>query len=216
MPYTLIGSQWRRLLPKIAIRVAHASGLDNRIALNQAAGQAGPEHDARPHHREEPRMSRVTAFPAPPAIRLEVEVPAGWYFVGDPGYFIPTDAWMGWLDAADSAIPSRDHVLAANVDGLLAVGVSTAHGDGVYRDQEGREYGVDAGLIGVVPEAVAEAATDSTYASFKANGKDADALGLGRVIEFECPFTARYEDGVVVLGSLRIDTTDDADEDCDL
>lgn len=134
-------------------------------------------------------------------IRREVTLPPGDYVVGDPCYMIDRADWMAWLEAADYENESREHVLAANIDDALAVGVPTAHGDGAYVDQFGYEYGVDAGLIGAVPVHVADAATDSAYVTMGAVGVT--------VFTFNAPFRCYYDNGTVVIGHLRIDTDPD-------
>ena len=76
-------------------------------------------------------------------------VPAGFYWVGDPCYTIPDEDWMAWLEAAN--YQEEGDLLEADLgDGKYAVGLSTAYGDGSYNDRQGREYFVDAGLIGLV------------------------------------------------------------------
>jgi hypothetical protein len=133
-----------------------------------------------------------------PRARLSVTVPAGRYWVGDPCYSIPNDLWMSWLEAADYTFPGREHVLAARINGRVAVGVSTKYGDGCYPDEQGRMYAVDAGLIGVVPVEVADNSV----------GSDGDGEG-GRIIDFPHEFECYYDDGTVVLGPVRIHTGDD-------
>lgn len=119
-----------------------------------------------------------------------VKMPAGLYWVGDPCYAIPQDRWMEWLEDAD--FEDNRRLLVGKIDGITAVGVGTAYGDGTYRDEEGHSYGVDAGLLGVVPAELSEEET-------------ADGC---RLVEFESDFECRYEDGVVVLGHIEIDTGD--------
>jgi hypothetical protein len=128
--------------------------------------------------------------------RTRVTVPAGTYVVGDPCYTVPGDAWMAWLEASDYDIPGRYHVLAAYVTTTtltktgkertrkhLCVGISTAYGDGCYEDAEGREYAVDAGLIGLVPAGV-----------FTDRYPDVD---LTNTVTFNGPVTCWYDAGVI-------------------
>lgn len=142
-------------------------------------------------------MSRVTRVPMAPAIRASATVLPGTYVVGDPCYSIPDRMWMTWLEAADYETNDRRHVLAAAIDGYVAVGVSTAFGDGVYRGSDGFEYGVDAGLLGLVPIEVA---------------KDVDRnleVGLVTTVTLQRPAVCYYDDGTVHLGDLRIYTGDE-------
>jgi hypothetical protein len=123
-------------------------------------------------------------------ITVSGTIPAGTYFVGDPGYaFDDHGVWMELLKSAD--FESRD-LLEASARGRSFVASGTAYGDGEYEDREGRRYPVDAGLIGVVP----------------ARGKT--PWGMHRIV-FAEDFTVSYEDGVIFIGPVAIDT-DPTDE----
>ena len=119
-----------------------------------------------------------------------IKLPAGTYFVGDPCYIVPENDWIPLLEATDyfaapATLRFRGYTVGAS---------STAYGDGTYHDQNGREYSVDAGLLGAVP--VAYAKTDAYWDG-------------GHVVEFPHPFTISYDDGVVVIGHIYINTDDD-------
>ena len=94
-------------------------------------------------------------------IEIQVQIPAGDYWLSDPCYTIRDEDWLPWLEACNyreednlvGVIPGTD---------FYAVGFRTAWGDGVYPLQKEHEYrrdiwndvaelGVDAGLIGFVP-----------------------------------------------------------------
>lgn len=95
-------------------------------------------------------------------------LPPGEYYVGDPCYGVEDHA--RWLRQLQSVYGRDLHgytgpdpfggpygTIAKDPDGpKWWAGHGTAHGDGVYFDQHGREYGVDAGLLGVVPAELAE------------------------------------------------------------
>jgi hypothetical protein len=128
---------------------------------------------------------------------VKVELPAGEYWVGDPCYAVKDqELWMrigasnGWFQES----------IAATVDDVTYVGVGTAFGDGVYVDQEGREFPVDAGLIGAVPVSAVEG----------------EPFGMHRVT-FAEPFLVGSEGAVIWIGDVRIDTGDSDVEDtaCD-
>lgn len=141
-------------------------------------------------------------------IVTEVTVPPGTYVVGDPCYAVPNDRWHEWLDASDMGPVnhSREHVLCADLDGRTCVGVSTAFGDGSYPDNLGNGYGVDAGLIGLVPIELVDRETWS-YAP----GGWMEPV----IMTFDKPVTCYYDDGTIHLGDLVIKTGDDAwDEEC--
>jgi hypothetical protein len=101
-------------------------------------------------------------------------IPAGTYFLCDPCYVIPGNQWHDILDKTNLyeemyADPER--------------GVSAAHGtkwgDGLYEDDDGNEYPVDAGIIGL---------TDIRY-----NPNLSDY----RRIEFATPVELTYNRGVI-------------------
>jgi len=75
---------------------------------------------------------------------------------------------------------------------------STAYGDGEYRDNLGRRYGVDAGLIGVV--------------SIDQIDKDPSCIEGGQVIEFKEEFEPYYQSGTFFIGSVTIPTSDCGEE----
>lgn len=119
-----------------------------------------------------------------------VEMPAGEYYLGDPCYAVPNERWTEWLEAADY---TRQNVLRADLDGQPVLGFSTLYGDGVYPGSDGHEYPVDAGLIGLVPVAVA--------------GDDWDER-LGRKVTFTDTVVCQYERGLLRFGDITIDTRD--------
>lgn len=149
----------------------------------------------------------IKVEPLPSSMRNgeKITLPAGRYFVGDPCYTAGKDdkAWQDWCSTADFG---SDDVMAATFNGLPVVGLHTAHGDGSYRDFEGREYGVDAGLIGAVPEELIK----------KMNISEDDLKNSGHWVETKEPFV--LEQGVIggqlEIGSVTI-ATDAADDDED-
>ena len=130
------------------------------------------------------------------AQRTEIQsrtLPAGTYYVGDPCYAFKDDhLWMALLDSA-----WKGGLVEADADGRSFTSSSTAYGDGLYRDQHGNEYPVDAGMIGVV--LVDHADEDYVH---------------GMVIhEFDRPFTVAYNDGTITIGTIVIETGDDDSDD---
>lgn len=133
----------------------------------------------------------------------QVTVPPGRYFLGDPCYAVPDDDWMPLLEST-TARPDGyfEDAPVGEVRGHQVLAFSTKHGDGTYRDTEGHAYSVDAGLIGLVPAALAEQAAKYDLAT------------LGRWVDFEAE-TACTDDrtGVLVFGPVKIDTDPDYDTD---
>ena len=122
-----------------------------------------------------------------------VAVPAGKYVIGDPCYAVPRRLWGDLLDTCEIferpvgylEIPGKKYY-------ILAFG--TAHGDGVYTGSDNFKYGVDAGLIGLVPYELA--VQSSMY--------DPD---LSNIIEFESNVMCTNEGGYMVFGHVTIDTS---------
>ena len=72
---------------------------------------------------------------------LKIEVDAGTYYIGDPGYAFPDpDEWEEFLNA----------IKTYSLHGCGAVVFFTPDGDGLYLDQHCNPYSVDSGLIGVL------------------------------------------------------------------
>lgn len=126
-------------------------------------------------------------------------LPAGTYIVGDPCYsFESQEDWMGLLESGGLHDKPMPRIMECEVPekGLSFVASGTAYGDGRYEDQFGNSYPVDAGLIGVVPTTT---------------GKTLDEDWKSHVIEFDSPFTVAYEDGMIKIGHLKIETGDAED-----
>jgi hypothetical protein len=121
---------------------------------------------------------------------------AGTYYIGDLCYVMHPE----W-DEFCSLTCSGNNVLDGEFnlkDGTRFATFTTKWGDGTYRDEQGNEYPVDAGLIGCI------------------NVKDIapseiENLGSGRVIEFVQDFSTFSSGGIIRIGSVVIDT-DPAEE----
>lgn len=124
-----------------------------------------------------------------------IVMPAGEYFIGDPCYSVPDEHWIPWLEAAEYQSVDT-YALAATIDGHPVVGLGTAYGDGEYADDEGNLYGVDAGLIGLVPVALGTRYSDT------------------RRVRFDAPVKVIMDGGVLHFGNISIDTDPGADT-CD-
>ena len=110
---------------------------------------------------------------------------AGTYYVGDLCYVMHPQ-WSEVCGLMFNTGKGRDGVLDGEFN--LANGVrfavqGTAHGDGVYADNKGREYPVDAGLIGCI-------AVEDVY--------DPEWWLEGvHTIEFKNPFEIVYDNGLI-------------------
>lgn len=133
---------------------------------------------------------------------LVTTLPPGRYFIGDPCYVIVDEDWPSFCDVSfDANGPGKgDGVL--EFDGHLMLAGGTAFGDGEFMDQQCNVYGVDAGMLGIIPEALwdPKIVVDELYR-------------LGNVVTITEPFTAEVSDGVFSLGGYVIDTNGTSDED---
>lgn len=122
-------------------------------------------------------------------------LPAGKYYIGDPCYVVPNNLWGKLIDSTGCFGLNLENVENWNdgkffYRGLPCFVNGTAYGDGVYYDGNGTKYGVDAGLLGIMPVEVC-----------KKSG-----LKLGRVVEISEPFEVWEDDGIFHFGHVRIDT----------
>ena len=119
-------------------------------------------------------------------------MPAGKYYVGDLCYVMHGE----WDEFCSLTISGND-VLDGEFnlkDGRRFATFTTKWGDGSYQDGEGREYSVDAGLIGCI--SVKD--IDLTDPSNDISG--------GQIVEFDRDFSTFSTGGVIRIGNVVIDT----------
>jgi hypothetical protein len=132
--------------------------------------------------------------------------PPGFYYIGDLCYVMDKE-WDEVCDITIDGLGVIDGVFNL-ADGRKFGLWGTAYGDGSYNDNLGREYPVDAGLIGII-------AVEDIDESEKEN------LKLGNITHFKNPFVVKCSEGKFNFGNLiLIDTTysdmdSNYDEDCD-
>lgn len=133
-------------------------------------------------------------------------MPAGRYYVGDLCYVMHPQ-WDEFCKITISGNQCLDGEFNL-ANGVRFASYSTAYGDGCYNDREGRDYSVDAGLIGCIRVE-------------DINDPDAGIDG-GQIIEFAEPFETsggRHSenwDGVIRFGNVEIATeAEDWDEELD-
>jgi hypothetical protein len=116
-----------------------------------------------------------------------VILPKGKYFIGDPCYAV-TDNWDAFCDKSfekETMTEYKDTPMFCH---------STAYGDGLFRGSDKKSYGVDAGIIGVVPMSLV---TET----------DKDELKrLGTVKTFKEDFKCFYNNGMFFIGKIIINT----------
>lgn len=131
-------------------------------------------------------------------------MPAGKYWVGDLCY-VMHDEWneccsLFFKGRTDHGCNQGEFNLA---DGRRFVSFNTRYGDGYYKDEQGRGYGVDAGLIGCI------LASDVNLPN-----KEGQTSG-GHVIDFPRDFECYYEEGKIHIGHVIVDTDPEYEEEDD-
>ena len=118
-------------------------------------------------------------------LSLKIEVGAGTYYIGDPGYAVADEEWEEFLGSM------MTHV----VYGWGAVVFFTIIGDGLYLDQHSNPYNVDSGLIGVFPVERVSSSVDRE-----------EMARLGQFHHFESSFLVKYdgEQEIVWFGDIEI------------
>ncbi len=131
---------------------------------------------------------------------FKAEFKPGTYFIGDPCYALRKDLYDKW--GTDNDYTDGDY-------GYFAVG-STAYGDGTFFDSySGSEFGVDAGILGVV------------NLDYSAPNCDISRLNnLGKVITVEKCLTFEYDSEACIFyykyddnQSIEINTAEEYEED---
>lgn len=78
-------------------------------------------------------------------MKVKIESEKGFY-VGDICYVLSDEVYDAWGDKGYA-----DGIFKDPASGFSFAVAGTAYGDGTYYDGDGHEYGVDAGVIGIVP-----------------------------------------------------------------
>lgn len=125
-----------------------------------------------------------------------IMLPAGDYWVGDPCYVFPNDTnqWQDLIEKADYF----DKPKYVTLENIIVVAGSTAYGDGCYFGTNGFQYGVDAGLLGIIPMSTVNFLNPSKH-SFE----------LGTVEHFDSEFMVKICDGHFDFYKFIIETDDE-------
>jgi hypothetical protein len=116
----------------------------------------------------------------------KVLMPAGRYWVGDLCY-VMTDSQ--WKEVCELFLDDAATGVFTLTDGTQFALFGTAYGDGLYEDQNGNAYAVDAGVIGCVLAAKVD-----------------DESTLGNTHTFRRPFAVGRKCGVIRFGRIAINT----------
>ena len=137
-------------------------------------------------------------------------LPAGEYWIGDPCYVIePHSVWLELVDEfyGDRREIDHDEVRIVEYKGQRMVWSPTDYGDGVYYGSNGYSYGVDAGLLGVVPtELICEGSTEAGYRE--------KGSSTGTLHTFEYDFEVVRTENHVQFGDLEIMVGEETCGDC--
>ena len=120
----------------------------------------------------------------------------GRYYIGDPSYVINDEE--DWEEiSAQTGCFGNEPFSAYDENLFLLKGKecwadTTLYGDGTYFDNEGSEYWVDAGILGIIPSDAIEDSPD-----FRS--------GYG-FVDFSEPFEVWNDDGVFHFGNMSIST----------
>lgn len=114
-------------------------------------------------------------------------LPAGEYVITDPCYAWSNDRYAKILN--DTKFLSPDGVFTERDSGRQFAIFSTDHGDGVYQDNLGNSYSVDAGCIGCIPAEIVDKLEPWMA-----------------VIKFENNFDVSSNNGVIYYGHISINT----------
>lgn len=127
----------------------------------------------------------------------EFSMSAGTYYIGDLCYVMHKE-WDEFCGLTINENACLDGKFVLN-DGREFVTFGTMYGDGVYSDNSGKPYGVDAGLIGAIK-------VEDISEEDKAN------IQCGNVVVFEDDWVAKTESGVLFFGDVVINTGDEEED----
>jgi len=129
--------------------------------------------------------------------------PAGQYYIGDPCYAIRDNNWIstlketGYFGLRTSADENNGDPITNWDDGVFyynghaCFAGGTAYGDGVYGDNFDGSYGVDAGLLSIMPVEAIDEKPERWLCEYRTFEKDFEVWESGGVFHF---------------GKVRIDT----------
>jgi len=130
---------------------------------------------------------------------------AGLYYVGDLCYVVRKGDWDYVLEHILSHNEFPEGEFDSEGLGTRFASYDTQWGDGTYYDQVGREYSVDAGIIGCI---------SMDYVNSKIeDGCNDMYLEGGQIVEFPENFITYKQGSKIVIGDVEIETDADYEED---
>ena len=121
--------------------------------------------------------------------KKNMHLKAGDYYIGDLCYVLSDEDYDALVKLIISS--NKEARWEGYFKGYRVFVAPTCYGDGVYADNDGDEYFVDSGTIGIVPEELID------------SNNRAD---LGQIIEFRTDFEVSYDDGIFIFGDVVIDS----------
>ena len=143
-------------------------------------------------------------------MKLLMKLEAGRYYIGDPCYTFSGKDHDSWIDFLDRCDWGRNENRISEYEGHKFFTAGTAWGDGTYllHGPDVHKYlGVDAGMLAVMPEALAKGVSEAHEGLW---GKDGD--GLYAFVDFDHDFEVSCDDGTFHFGKFVIDTKRDVEE----
>lgn len=135
-----------------------------------------------------------------------MSMPAGKYYIGDLCYVMSDDEWEEFCSITIDGNNVRDGEFQLG-DGRRFATYTTAYGDGVYHDQYGHSYSVDAGLIGCI-----------LIDDIHIEKYEKSLLDLGSIMEFDNSFATSGGrgdegwEGLIQFGHVMIETNPEYEE----
>ena len=129
-----------------------------------------------------------------------MSMPAGKYYIGDLCYVMTDEEWDEFCSITIDGQKVIDGEFQLS-DGRRFATYGTAYGDGVYHDQYGHSYSVDAGLIGCIK--LEDIKYVDNYDQF---------LDIGAIMEFDNSFATSGGrgdegwEGLIQFGHVMIET----------
>ena len=121
-------------------------------------------------------------------------MPLGKYYIGDLCYVMSDEEWEQVCKITIDGFKCIEGEFNLP-DGRRFAMYNTAYGDGLYKDGNDREYGVDSGTIGCI-----------LLDDIKADKYDESFDRLGSVYDFYANFVTSNYKGVIQFGRVMIDT----------
>ena len=135
-----------------------------------------------------------------------MSMPKGKYYIGDLCYVMDDAEWFEFCGITIKGTQVLDGEFQLK-DGRCFASYSTAFGDGVYHDQYGHSYSVDAGLIGCIK--LEDIKYVDNYDQF---------LDIGAIMEFDNSFATSGGrgdegwEGLIQFGHVMIETNPEYEE----